>query len=135
MRQPSVAADRGSEGARERVGSQLGGVELARRETAELRGDCPRADARRGEHRGAAHELHGCAPRGVRGSAPVGLEARAADTVALDGDREGDLVAAGAPAGGDRHRSWRDVAGALGRDEVVLERERVHHSRKGYAPW
>ena len=58
----------------------------------------------------------------------MGLESGVGDAVTVDGDGHGDLVAAGVAAGGGGVAAQRTVAVALGRGQMVLEREGVHAS-------
>ena len=81
----------------QRVGDQVGGVELARREPAELLGDLVRADARGVEQRLALDERDGGRGRGGERAAARGLEAREGDPVALDAQRDPDRSPQAAP--------------------------------------
>ena len=83
-RRPATPRDRGAERDVQRVGGQLGGVELARREPAQLGGDLPRADPRGVEHARAAHQLDRRRARRDRRAAARGLEARVDDAVAVE---------------------------------------------------
>jgi hypothetical protein len=88
-----------AERAVQRVGGELGGVQLARAQPAELVGDRVGADPRGVEQRGAADELDRCAGRGDRRAAAAGLEPRVGDDAALDAHRQADEVATRRPAG------------------------------------
>ena len=70
----------------ERIGCELGGVELAGAEAAKLGRDLTGTHARRFEDRPAAHERHRGATRGERGAAALALEAGVEHGVALDGE-------------------------------------------------
>ena len=123
-----------AERAVQRVGDQVGGVELARREPAQLLGDRVRADARGVEQRLALDERDGGRGRGGERAAARGLEARAGDAVALDAQRDPDEVAAGGPAGrpvvpaGDGH------AAPGRRAQVLGEALAVHTAESRRAP-
>ena len=95
-----IGAGGGAERAVQRVGDQVGGVELARRQAAELGGDGLRAHARGVEHvRAVEQRDRGRAGRRHRPAAGS-LEARAHHPLAFDGEREADQVTArGAPRG------------------------------------
>ena len=99
--------DRGAERPRQGVGRQVGGVELARAQAAQLGGDRGAADAGGVQDARAADQLDRGAGGGDRRAAAARLEARVRDAVALDGDREPHEVAAGGAAG-------RAVEGARG---------------------
>ena len=70
----------------QRIGGQVGGVELARREPAELGGDGVGADARGLQQRLALDERDGGRAGGGERAAARGLEAGGGDAVALDAD-------------------------------------------------
>ena len=95
-------AGRGTQRAGQRVGGELGGVQLARAETAQLGGDLPRPDPGRVEAPAAPRaSVTAALPAAVAAPQPCGVEAGVGHAVAVDGDRELDLVAAGdAPDGG-----------------------------------
>ena len=78
---------RAPERARERVGGELGRVELSGAQAAEGVGDRVGADARGVEDAGAAHELDGGAARGDGRAAARRLEAGVGHAVAVDRDR------------------------------------------------
>ena len=99
-RQRRAGARGGAERAVQRVGGQLGGVQLAGREPAELGGDRVRADARGVEQARALDERDRGRAGGGRGAAARGLEAGRGDAAALDPQRDRDEVAAGGAAGG-----------------------------------
>ena len=122
-------AHRGAERSRERVGRDLGGVQLARAEPAQLGRDLRRADPRRVEHRAAAHERDRGASRGGRGAAAVGVEAGVGHAVAVDAQRQRDLVAAGAAVDGRRERIRGDAAVTLWRGQMMLEGDGIHRPR------
>ena len=128
-RQARATAHRGPERAGERVGGDLGGVQLAGAETAELGRDLRRADARRVEDRAAAHERHRGAAGGGRRAAAVRVEAGVGDPVAVDAQRQRDLIAARAAADGRGERVIGPPAVALGRGQVMLEGDGIHRPR------
>ena len=119
----------GAERPRERVGGQLGRVQLARAETAELVGDLLGPDPRRLEDRASPRERYRRAPGGGAGTASAGVEPGVGDPVALDADRELDLIAAREAAHGRRERIFRPPVVALGRGQVMLEGDRIHRPR------
>ena len=83
----------------QRVGRQVGGVQLAGREPAQLGGDRVRADARGVEQPGALDERHGGGAGGGRGAAARRVEAGRGDAPALDPEADRDQVTAGSAAG------------------------------------
>ena len=99
-RQRRVGAGGGAERAVQRVGGQLGGVQLARREPAELGGDLVRADARGVEQARALDERDRGGAGGRHRAAARGLEAGCGDAPALDPQGDRDEVAADSAAGG-----------------------------------
>ena len=109
------------ERARQGVGRDLGGVQLAGAQPAECGGDLRGPHARRVEHGRAADELHRRAGRGVRGAAARGLEAGVGHPVARDGDPQARHVAAGGAARDGLVGAVGDVAGALREAQVLLE--------------
>ena len=120
-RRASVGPGRGPERAVQRVGGQLGRVQLARAQAAELVGDIVHAHARGLEQRAAAHERDHRRPRGLRGAAPGRVEARVGHAVAVDRHRDPHQVAARRAAGGAVVAAARAVPAALRRGEVMLE--------------
>ena len=74
-REPGARGDRGAERHVQRVGRQFGGVQLSRREAAQLGGDLARPDPRRVEQRRAAHQLDGRRAGGDHRAAAGRLEA------------------------------------------------------------
>ena len=106
-------ADCGAERAGERVGGELGGVELAWAETAQLLGDLPRADTRHLQDFAAARERHGCAAGRGRRAATLRLEAGIGDPVGSHADGELDPVAARSAVDVDSRRLRRKAAMAL----------------------
>ena len=99
-RERRVGAGGEAERAVQRVGRQLGGVQLAGREPAQLGGDRVRADARGVEHARALDERDGGGAGGGGGAAARGLEAGRGDAPALDPQGDRDEVAASSAAGG-----------------------------------
>jgi hypothetical protein len=83
-RQCRVGARGEAERAVERVGRELGGVQLARRQPAQLGGDRVGADAGGGEQVRALDERDGGGARGGHGTAARGLEAGRGDAPARD---------------------------------------------------
>ena len=81
------ARGRGAERAVQRVGGEVGRVELADAQPAELGGDRRAVDAGRLQQRRACDELDRRARRGDRRAAARGLESGVADPVVLDRDR------------------------------------------------
>ena len=98
----------GAERLMQRVGGQLGGVELAGREAAELVGDLARADPRRGEQRRALRQRDGGGRRGDRRAAAGGLESGGRHALAVQREVDPDQVAARRAAGraGERLRGY-----------------------------
>ena len=127
----AVGGHRAAEGARERVGGQLGGVELARAQAAERVGDRVRAHARGVEDARAAHELDRRAARRDGGAAARGLEAGVDHAVALDGDADAHEVAARGAAGRAVMRG--DAAAADRMTQVLLEALVGHPASVGRA--
>ncbi len=111
---------------RQRVGGQLGGMQLARAEAAELGGDLFRADRCRFQDVAASHQRHRGAAGGGGGAAAVGVEAGVAHPFAVDAHAEAQRVAAGDAAGGYLVAVTRESMQSLRRGQVVLEREGVH---------
>ncbi len=98
-RDRGTLADGDAERAVQRVGREVGGVELARRQPAELLGDRVRADPRGVEHVGAGNERHHRRPgRGHRPAAGR-LEPGGGHPLARDGERDADQVTARRAAG------------------------------------
>ena len=106
-------AHRGAQRARQRVGRELGRVQLARAEPAQLVGDLARADARSVEHRGAPDQRDDRAPGGGGGATATGVEPGVGHAVAVDLDRKLDLIAAGEASDGGGERVRRAAAAAL----------------------
>ena len=116
-----IGARGGAERAVQRVGRQVGGVELARRKPAELGGDRVRAHARGVEHvRAVDQRDRGRAGRRHRPAAG-GLEARRRHPLALDAHRDADQVTAGGAAGAAVVRAGRAHAQPGGMLEVLAE--------------
>ena len=97
--EPCVRADRPAERLVERVGGEVGGVELARGEPAERRGDLRGADPGDVQDGGSLDELDHGAARGDRGAAAARGEPHAFHPIALHGERDRDQVAADGAAG------------------------------------
>ena len=110
----------------ERVGGQVGGVELARRQPAELGGDGVRAHARGVEHVRVLDQRDGGRAGRRHRPAAGGLEARAHHPLAVDGEREADQVAAGGAARGAVMGAGRAHAQPGGVLEVLAERVHEH---------
>ena len=111
----------GAQRAVQRVGGQVGGVELAGRQPAELGGDRVRADARRVEHVRALDERHRRRAGGGHRPAAGGLEAGGGHPLAVDPQRDADQVAAGGAAGAAVVRAGRARAAPGGMLEVLAE--------------
>jgi hypothetical protein len=94
-RQRSPGACRGAERAVQRVGDEIGGVQLASAQAAELGGDPRRADPGGVQQAGALDELHGGAAGGEHRAAARGVEAGRRHPRAVDRQREAHEVAAG----------------------------------------
>jgi hypothetical protein len=77
----------------ERIRGELGGVQLARREATQLRGDLVRADAGDVEDRRPVRKGDRGRAGGRRGAAARRLEAGGGDALALDPQRDRDEVA------------------------------------------
>ena len=125
----SSVADGGTERPRESVGGQLGRVQLARAETPELGRDLPGAESRRLEHGAAPGQRDRRAAGGGAGATPARVEAGVGDPIAVNADRELDLVAARETADRGREGAGRPAAVALGRGQVVLEGDGIHRPR------
>ena len=97
--EPRVRAGGGAERAVQRVGGEVGRVELADAQAAELGGDRGAVDAGRLQQRRTLDELDRRARRGDRRAAAGGLESGVADPVLLDRHAQVDEVAAGRSAG------------------------------------
>ena len=120
-RQRGARPGGGAERAVQRVGRQVRGVELARRQAAELGGDLVRADARGVEHGGALDQRDGGRAGRDRRAAAGGLEARPSHAVAIDAQRDAYQVAAGGAAGAAVMRARRAQAASGGMLEVLAE--------------
>jgi hypothetical protein len=128
-RRRAVRPSGGAERAVQRVSREVRGVELARREPAELGGHVVGADPRRREHGRALGERHRGRPGGQRRPAPRGVEARLRDAVALDAQGNPHEIAARGAARRTRVGAGRRVAAPRGRAQVVLEGLGVHDRR------
>ena len=89
-----------AERAVQRVGGELGGVALRRRQAAERARRSPRPRAARVEERPALDALHDRARRGRSRAAALGVEARLDHAIALDLHRDAHEVATGGAARG-----------------------------------
>ena len=116
-----VGARRGAERAVQRVGGQVGGVELAGRQPAQLGGDLVRADACRVEHVRALDQRHDRRAGGGHGAAARGLEAGGGHALAVDPQRDADEVTAGGAAGAAVVSAGRARAAPGGMLEVLAE--------------
>ena len=123
------AARRRAERAVQRVGGEVGRVQLARREAAELTGDGGGGDARRGEQRRARDERDGRRAGRRQRTAALGVEAGGADPIPVDAHRDADEVAADRAAGGAVAGAVGPLAQARGRGEVL--REALHAASVG----
>ena len=124
-----MLADGDAECAVKRVGSEIGGVELAWAQTAQFGGDLARTDARRVEQLHSPHKRYGSASGSGRGTTPFGVEAGVGDPLLLERDREADLVTARASANRDTGGVGRRSAVSLRRGQMMFERCRVHPRR------
>ena len=115
-----------AERAVQRVGGQVGGVELARREPAQLGGDRVRADARGVQQRLALDQRDGGRAGGGDRAAARGLEAGGGHALALDADGDPDQVAAGGAAGGAVERRRRRDPTARRRVQMLGEALAIH---------
>jgi hypothetical protein len=113
----------------QRVGGEVGGVQLAGREAAEFGRDLARADARGVEHALAVDEQHGGRARRGQGAAALGVEAGRGDAVAVDPHRHADQVAAGGAAGAPVGGAGNGPTAPHGRGQVLLEALAVHERR------
>ena len=120
------AAGRRAEGPRERIGGELGGMDLGRAEATEFLGDRRGSDPRRVKQAEAADERHRRAAGGGRGAAPLGIEAGVDDLLTVGGEREADAIAARTAVGDDREIAVRHVPVTLRRGQMMLKRECVH---------
>jgi hypothetical protein len=121
-----VRADGHAERPMERVSREVGGVDLTRAETTELARDLPRAHARHLEDGASANERDGGAASGHRGAAPLAVEARVGNPIALDDERETQAIAARGAPGRAREGVGGHVPEALRGLEVVGEAFEVH---------
>jgi hypothetical protein len=105
----------------QRVGRQVGGMELARRQPTELVGDRGRAHPRRVEHVRAVDERHGRRAGGGHRAAAGGVEPRGRHALALDLHGHPDQVAARGAAGRAVEGVRRTQAAPGGMLEVLAE--------------
>jgi hypothetical protein len=127
----AVGGHRAAQGPRQRLGRQLGGVELAGAQPAQRVGDRVRADARGVEHGRPAHQLDGGAPCRDGRTAARRLEAGLGDAVALDRHADAHEIAAGGAAG--RAVMDGDAAAADRVQQVLLEALVGHPASVGRA--
>ncbi len=116
---------------RERVGDQLGGVELAGGESAELLREVVRAEPCGVEQRHPLDQLRGRAERGDRRAARLRLPADGADAAAVVVERECDPhdVAAQSCAGDAERRTLRRAPVPVTGGQMVLEQLAIHDQR------
>jgi hypothetical protein len=105
----------------QRVGGQLRRVPALRRESPQFLAEQFGRQPRGGERRTVAHHLHHDAPRGARGGAAVGVEARLGDDPVAQLEADVDEVAAGRAAGAAAVLRIRQAAATARCREVVLE--------------
>ena len=117
----------------QRVGGQVGRVQLARREPAELAGDRARPDARGVEHRRARHERDDRRARGDHRAAARGLEAGLGHPRAVDPDPDGHEVAARGAAGGSHESAGGHVPLPLREIQMLGEALGAHAPSVGAA--
>jgi hypothetical protein len=118
-----------AERAVQRVGGELGGVQLARAQPAERGGDGVRPHAGGVEQRGPGDELDRGAAGRDRRTAAAGLEARVGDDAVLDADRDAHEVATGSPARGAVTGPRGRVTTPAGMQQMLLE-ALVRHAPK-----
>ena len=128
-RHARAVAHRGAERAGQRVGGELRRVQLSRAEAAELGGDLRRPDPRGVQHGAPAREADRRAAGGGGGAAAGRVESHVGHAVALDAQREIDLIAAGEAAGPSGERAGGPSAMTLRRGQMVLEGDGVHRRR------
>ncbi len=116
-------ARRGSEGAVERVGRELGGVELRSDQPAELLGDLAPADPGGVEQAAPPRERDGGAAGGLGGAAAARVEARVGDRPAgvVQRERQAHEVSARRTARGAGEPARRDVPATERRLEVLAQ--------------
>ena len=109
-----------------RVGGEIGGMALARRETTKLRVDRARSDPRRVDQRRAVDELDAGAAGRNRRAATLGVEARLRDPALAHEECDPHQIAAGRTARATDHRAFRHAAPATRIAQVPLETLTLH---------
>ena len=122
-----VGADRGTEGLRERVGREVGGMTLAEAQAAERGRDLVGPGPRGVEDRRAVDELDRRARSGDRRPAALGIESGPGDHAAADGEVDAHDVTAGAAARGRGMRPGGHVPAPARVAQMVFE-ALVRHS-------
>lgn len=110
----------------QRVRSQIGGVQLAGREAAELSRYLSGPDTRRVEDVAATEESDGGAAGGDDRPAARRVEAGIAHALPFHRERDADEVTAGGTAGRARAGAGYIVAPPHGRLQVLLEALEIH---------
>lgn len=108
--QLSVGCNRATERAGQRVGSQLGGVNLAGAQPSELSADIGRAYLRCIQHRYAINKFDGGACCSAGSAATRRRKGRFDDPRALNSDCDPYEVAAGCAPGHAAVRAWRHIS-------------------------
>ena len=129
-----LSRDRGVGGRRaeravQRVRGQIGGVQLARREPAELLGDLAHAHARGVEQRLALDQRDGRRAGRQHRAAARRVEARGGDAVAVDLHGDPDQVPAHGASGVAVMAPGQHDAAPVGRGEVFGEALAIHERR------
>ena len=106
----SVGCNSASKRAGQRVGGQLGGVNLAGAEPSELLADIGRADLRCLQHRYAINKFDGGASCSAGSAATRSSKSRFDDPLALNSDCDPYEVAAGRAPGHAAVRAWRHIS-------------------------
>ena len=126
-RQRAAGGHRRAERDVQRVGGQVGGVQLAGREPAELRRDLRRADPRGVEHRARrATSATTAEPAATAAPQPDASKPGVGDAVAVDAQVDPDEVAAGGAAGRAGERRRGRVAAPAGELQMLREGLGVH---------
>ena len=120
-RDGGVGADGRPEGAVQRVGREVGGVQLAGAQPAQLGRDDPCADAGGVEDVGAVDELDRRGRRGLRGAAARRVEGGLRDAVPLHAEGDPDEVAAGGATRRPVVRAGRRRTTVARMAQVILE--------------
>jgi hypothetical protein len=105
----------------QRVRGEHGGVALGRYETAEGVGHMFRCDPGRVEKALPLDELHDGAAGGTRGAAPLRVETRLDDAVAINTHRDANEVTTGSAPGGAGMRPISESAEPTRGIEMVIE--------------